>query len=103
MMLALDRKAFIDILSEGKADIGGAMLPGRRPECRELQNEILVKLPGYGSDVEKAREDARAIMKKLGYGPDNPLQSQGLGAQHRAISRPGGDPDRPAEARLYRW
>ncbi len=27
MMLALDRKAFIDILSEGKADIGGAMLP----------------------------------------------------------------------------
>src|SRR3954454_5541232 len=30
MMLALDRKAFIDILFEGKGGIGGAMLP--RPE-----------------------------------------------------------------------
>jgi peptide/nickel transport system substrate-binding protein len=33
----------------------------------------LAKLPGYGPDVEKNREEARAIMKKLGYGPDKPL------------------------------
>jgi peptide/nickel transport system substrate-binding protein len=27
MALALDRKAFVDILFQGKADISGAMLP----------------------------------------------------------------------------
>ena len=73
MMLALDRKAFIDILSEGKGDIGGAMLPP--PEgIWGLPDDDLAKLPGYGPDVEKNREEARAIMKKLGYGPDKPLK-----------------------------
>ena len=101
MMLALDRKAFIDILAEGKADIGGAMLPPPAGVWG-LPDEDLAKLPGYGPDVEKNREEARAIMKKLGYGPDKPLNGQGRDPQHRAIPRPGGDPDRPAEARLYR-
>ncbi len=73
MMLALDRKAFIDILSEGKADIGGAMLPAPAGVWG-LPEDVLVKLPGYGPDVEKNRDEARAIMKKLGYGPDNPLK-----------------------------
>ena len=35
---------------------------------------MLAKLPGYGPDVEKNREEARAIMKKLGYGPDKRAQ-----------------------------
>ncbi len=30
-------------------------------------------MPGYGSDVAKNREEARAIMRKLGYGPDKRL------------------------------
>ena len=30
-------------------------------------------MPGYGPDVQKNREEARAIMKKLGYGPDKRL------------------------------
>ena len=72
MMLALDRKAFIDILSEGKADIGGAMLPPPAGVWG-LPDDVLAKLPGYGPDVEKNREEARVIMKKLGYGPDKPL------------------------------
>ena len=29
---------------------------------------------GYDPDVAKNREEARAIMKKLGYGPDNQLK-----------------------------
>jgi len=33
----------------------------------------LATLPGYGDDAKKNREEARAIMKKLGYGPDNRL------------------------------
>ena len=73
MTLALDRKAFIDILSEGKADIGGAMLPS--PEgVWGMPKQMLVTLPGYDPDVNKNRLQARAIMQKLGYGPDKRLK-----------------------------
>jgi peptide/nickel transport system substrate-binding protein len=72
MMLALDRKAFIDILGEGKGDIGGAMLPP--PEgVWGPPPEQLATLPGYGPDVEKNRAEARAIMEKLGYSADKRL------------------------------
>ncbi|MGE3279630.1 MAG: ABC transporter substrate-binding protein [Alphaproteobacteria bacterium] len=73
MMLALDRKAFIDILGEGKGDIGGAMLPAPAGVWG-MPDDRLAKLPGYGPDIEKNREEARAIMQKLGYGPNNPLR-----------------------------
>jgi hypothetical protein len=36
--------------------------------------DVLQTLPGYGSDIEKNRTDARKIMHKLGYGPDNRLK-----------------------------
>ena len=72
MALTLDRRAFIDILSEGKADPGGAMLPP--PEgVWGLTPEMLRSLPGYGADVEQNREMAKKIMAGLGYGPDKPL------------------------------
>ena len=72
MVLALDRTAFIDILSQGKADVGGTMQP---PEGGfwGLPPDVLAAVPGYGPDIEKNREEARAIMKKLGYGPDKHL------------------------------
>ena len=72
MALALDRKAFIDILTEGQGKIGGAMLP---PPAGlwGMPAEMLASLPGYGPDVQKNRADARAIMEKLGYGPDKRL------------------------------
>jgi peptide/nickel transport system substrate-binding protein len=38
--------------------------------------EELAKLPGYGADIEKNRSEARAIMQKLGYGPDKRLAIQ---------------------------
>jgi peptide/nickel transport system substrate-binding protein len=72
MMLALDRKAFIDILGEGKGDVGGAMQPP--PEgIWGLPPDQLATLPGYGPDVDKSRAEARAIMEKLGYGADKRL------------------------------
>ncbi len=72
MALALDRKAFIDILTEGQGKIGGAMLP---PPAGlwGMPPEMLATLPGYGPDVQKNRAEAREIMKKLGYGPDKRL------------------------------
>src|SRR6202040_3587453 len=31
-------------------------------------------LPGYGLDVAKSREEARAIMRRFGFGPEKPLK-----------------------------
>jgi peptide/nickel transport system substrate-binding protein len=70
LALTLDRKAFINILSEGQNSIGGAMLPA--PEgVWGMPKEIMETIPGYGPDVEKNRVDAQAIMAGLGYGPAN--------------------------------
>jgi peptide/nickel transport system substrate-binding protein len=72
MALALDRKAFIDIIYQGAGDVGGTMLPP--PEgVWGMPAELLKMIPGYG-DVQKDREQARAIMTKLGYGSNNPLK-----------------------------
>jgi peptide/nickel transport system substrate-binding protein len=72
MVLALDRKPFIDILSEGQGKIGGVMLPP--PEgVWGMPAEILQTMPGYGADVQKNRGEAREIMGKLGYGPEKRL------------------------------
>ena len=72
MALALDRKSFIEILSDGKAKIGGAMLPP--PEgLWGMPTDMLETLPGYGPDVQKNRAEARDLMKKLGYGPEKRL------------------------------
>jgi peptide/nickel transport system substrate-binding protein len=72
MALSLDRKAFIDIISEGQGDIGGVMQP--LPEgVWGMPPEVMNTLPGYDPDVEKSRSEARAIMQKLGYGSDNRL------------------------------
>ena len=72
MALSLDRKAFIDIITDGQGDIGGVMLPP--PEgVWGMPPEVLQTLPGYDPDVAKNRAEARKIMEKLGYGPDNRL------------------------------
>jgi peptide/nickel transport system substrate-binding protein len=70
--LSLDRKAFIDIISEGQGDIGGVMQP--LPEgVWGMPPEVLSTLPGYDPDLQKNRSEARELMRKLGYGPDKRL------------------------------
>jgi len=70
--LSLDRKAFIDILTQGKGDIGATMLPP--PEgLWGMPPVMLATLPGYDPDIAKNRAEARQIMEKLGYGPNNRL------------------------------
>jgi peptide/nickel transport system substrate-binding protein len=73
MALSLDRKAFVDTLSHGHGEIGGILQP---PPAGlwGMPPEEIAKLPGYGPDVHKNREEARQLMHKLGYGPDNRLK-----------------------------
>jgi len=73
MALSLDRMAFIGILGEGQGDIGGVLQPG--PEgLWGMPPELLKELPGYDPDIQKNRTQARQIMEKLGYGPNNRLK-----------------------------
>jgi peptide/nickel transport system substrate-binding protein len=75
ILLTLDRKAFIDTLTQGKGDIGGVMLPG--PEgIWGMPKEMVLELPGYGIDVAKSRVEARGLMEKLGYNAGNRLRTK---------------------------
>jgi peptide/nickel transport system substrate-binding protein len=73
MTLTLDRKAFIDILTEGTAQMAAAMQPPPGGQWG-LPKEVLGTYPGYGPDVAKNRAEARGIMQKLGYGADHRLK-----------------------------
>ncbi|MEO9191136.1 MAG: ABC transporter substrate-binding protein [Acetobacteraceae bacterium] len=72
MMLSLDRRAFVDILSQGVNKIGGAMLP---PPAGiwGMPEDYLKNVVGYGPDVAANRAEGRKIMAGLGYGPDKML------------------------------
>jgi peptide/nickel transport system substrate-binding protein len=73
MALSLDRAAFINIITEGQGDIGGAMQPP--PEgLWGMPPEMLKTLPGYNPDVQNNRTQARQLMRKLGYGPADRLK-----------------------------
>ena len=73
MALSLDRKAFIDILTEGQGNVGGVL---QAPPAGSwgMPKDVLETLPGYNPDVQKNRTEARGIMQKLGYGPDKRLR-----------------------------
>jgi peptide/nickel transport system substrate-binding protein len=73
MALSIDRKAFVDILSQGQGEIGGILQPPPGGLWGMPADQI-AQLPGYDPDVVKNREQARQIMQKLGYGPDNRLK-----------------------------
>jgi peptide/nickel transport system substrate-binding protein len=72
MALALDRKAFVAILAEGMADIGGTLLPPPAGVWG-MPPDMLKTIPGYGPDVAANRAEARKIMAGLGYGPGRRL------------------------------
>jgi peptide/nickel transport system substrate-binding protein len=71
--MTLDRKSFVDILTQGKGDIGTAMQP--LPEGRwGMPDEIQRALPGYDPEIAKSRDKARTIMAAHGFGPDNRIK-----------------------------
>jgi len=73
LVLALDRKPFSEILTQGNDLTGAAMLPPPAGVWG-MPTDELVKLPGYGTDIEKNRAEARKIMESLGYSASKPLK-----------------------------
>jgi peptide/nickel transport system substrate-binding protein len=72
MALALDRKAFVDILFEGQADIGGSLLA--LPDgVWGMPPEVMKTIAGYSPDVKASRDEARKLMAKAGFGPTKRL------------------------------
>lgn len=71
--LVIDRKAFIDIISEGKGTIGGVLQPEPGGEWG-FAADAFKDLPGYDPDIAKNRREAKAIMERQGYGPNNRLK-----------------------------
>ncbi len=101
LALALDRKAFIQILLEGQGDVGGTMLPA--PDgLWAMPKEMLEKIPGYGPDINANREEAQEADAEGGLRPGQASCGQGLHPQHPDLPRSRGDPDRSAQGDLYR-
>ena len=73
MTLSLDRKAFVNILTEGQGNLGGVLQPPPGGSWG-VPSDVLQSLPGYGADVAKNRAEARQLMDKLGYGADRRLK-----------------------------
>ena len=101
MALSLDRKAFIDILSEGKGDIGGDDAAAARRGVGHAA--------GDADDTarlrSRCREEPRRSPQDHGEArlrPGQAARGHGVDAQHPGLPRSGGDPDRPAEGDLHR-
>ncbi len=70
--LALDRSAYIRSKYQGAAQEGGALLPPPYGVWG-LPADDVAKLPGYG-DPARNLDQARSLIKSVGYGPDKPLK-----------------------------
>jgi peptide/nickel transport system substrate-binding protein len=73
LALAIDRQAFIDILGDGKGNVGAVLQP-TPGGLWGMPPQLLKELPGYDPDVQKSRQNARAIMEERGYGPTKRLK-----------------------------
>jgi peptide/nickel transport system substrate-binding protein len=73
--LTLDRKAFIDTLTQGKGIIGGALMSPPFGVWG-LPSDRMQTLFGYGPDVAANRGEARKLMEGQGYGPTNRIHTK---------------------------
>ena len=76
MALAIDRKAYVDTLDQGKGEIGGILQPPPAGLWGMPPDQI-DKLPGYDPDVHKNREEARDADAKARLRPRQPTEGQG--------------------------
>ena len=90
MMLGLDRQAFIDILSHGKSNWAGAMMPP--PEgAWGLPRSELDKMSSYAGLLADRQAEARKIMEAAGYGPGKRLKTKVSTRDFQAFARQTGN------------
>jgi len=75
LSLVLDRRAFISTVTEGDGMIGGVMQPPA-DGAWGLPPDRLATMPGYGPDIEKNREEARALMRKAGFSSEKRMRTK---------------------------
>ena len=101
LALALDRKAFVSILFEGQADIGGTMLPAPGGPVGDAEGDA-----GDHSGLRpRHRGQPRRSAQADGEGglwPGQAPRGQGRDPQHPDLPRSRHHPDRPAQEHLYR-
>ncbi|MBI2886833.1 MAG: ABC transporter substrate-binding protein [Chloroflexi bacterium] len=65
VMMAIDRRAALQILSQGDADLGGYLPPSGQWALPEAD---LIKLPGYAKDKAAELAQAKKLLDEAGYG-----------------------------------
>ena len=73
--LSIDHQAYVDILSEGRNGLGGAMLvPPAGRWGVTAQDLAAAGVEGWTGSMEQKREAARRLMRAAGFGPETPLR-----------------------------
>ncbi|OWT58959.1 ABC transporter substrate-binding protein [Candidimonas nitroreducens] len=73
IMLAIDRKALAQVMTQGHAVATGIFMPPPAGSWG-LTTEEMKGLPGFDPDVEKNREAARKLMEQMGYSSEHHKQ-----------------------------
>jgi ABC-type oligopeptide transport system substrate-binding subunit len=85
LALSIDRKAFIDILSDGRGDIGATMLPA--PEgVWGVPPDMLKTFPGYDPDIAKNRVEAPRSWRSSVMAPTTSCRSRLRAATYLRIA-----------------
>ena len=101
LVLALDRKAFIDILNQGDAEVGGTMQPPKDGVWGLPPDQLD---SGAGLRARRAEEPRGGPRhhEEAGLRPRQAAEAQDRDARHLALQGPGRHPGRPAQGDLDR-
>ena len=97
----IDRKAFIDILNQGNAELGGTMQPPK-DGVWGLPEEMLRQRAGLRARRAEEPRGGPRHHEEGGLRPRQAPAAQDRDARHLALQGPGGHPGRPAQGDLDR-
>lgn len=73
--LSVDRNAFVEILGHGQFAQGGALLPPPAGSWGVTAEDLAkADVPGFAGTLEQRRDEARQILRELGYSQEKPLR-----------------------------
>ncbi len=87
LALAIDRKAFNDIMNEGQGRIGGVHAAAARGRLGHAATRSCTPCPATAPTWRKTATKPARIMRRLGYGPDNHAEDEDLHPRHQHVPR----------------